>query len=45
VKSDRRARYGEVVKVVDIVREAGADTLGLLTDKIEETASPRTQFR
>ena len=31
VKSDRRARYGDVVDVVDIVRAAGVDTLGLLT--------------
>jgi biopolymer transport protein ExbD/biopolymer transport protein TolR len=45
VKSDRRARYGEVAKVVDTIREAGTDTLGLLTDKIEDTAAPRTEFR
>ncbi|MBM3802191.1 MAG: biopolymer transporter ExbD [Acidimicrobiia bacterium] len=35
VKSDRRARYGEVVDVVDIVRTAGVDTLGLLTTRVE----------
>jgi biopolymer transport protein ExbD/biopolymer transport protein TolR len=35
IKSDRRAKYGEVVDVVDIVRAAGVDTLGLLTTRIE----------
>jgi biopolymer transport protein ExbD len=35
VKSDRRAKYGEVVDVVDIVRAAGVDTLGLLTNRVE----------
>jgi len=36
VKSDARARYGDVVAVVDEVRAAGVDQLGLLTDRIEE---------
>jgi biopolymer transport protein ExbD len=35
VKCDRRAKYGEVVDVVDIVRAAGVDTLGLLTNRVE----------
>jgi biopolymer transport protein ExbD len=35
IKSDRRARYGDVVDVVDIVRAAGVDTLGLLTSRVE----------
>jgi biopolymer transport protein ExbD len=35
IKSDRRAKYGDVVDVVDIVRAAGVDTLGLLTTRIE----------
>jgi biopolymer transport protein ExbD len=35
IKSDRRARYGEVVDVVDIVRATGVDTLGLLTARVE----------
>jgi biopolymer transport protein ExbD len=35
IKSDRRAKYGEVVDVVDIVRSTGVDTLGLLTNKVE----------
>jgi biopolymer transport protein ExbD/biopolymer transport protein TolR len=30
VRSDRRAKYGEVVDVVDIVRASGVDALGLL---------------
>lgn len=36
VKSDRRAKYGAVVDVVDTVRASGVDTLGLLTDKTEK---------
>jgi biopolymer transport protein ExbD len=35
VRSDARAKYGEVVKVVDEVRSAGVDNIGLLTDKVE----------
>ena len=33
VKSDLRAKYGTVVAVVDEVRGAGVDKLGLLTEK------------
>jgi len=33
VKSDRRAKYGVVASVVDNVRAAGVDNLGLLTEK------------
>ena len=33
VKSDLRAKYGRVVEVVDEVRSAGVDKLGLLTEK------------
>src|SRR6266404_2018083 len=33
VKSDARAKYGEVVAVVDEIRSAGVDQLGLLTEK------------
>jgi biopolymer transport protein ExbD/biopolymer transport protein TolR len=36
IKSDARAKYGDVVGVVDNVRAAGVDKLGLLTEKIEE---------
>src|SRR5262249_49118816 len=35
IKSDGRAKYGDVVKVVDEVRAAGVDNIGLLTDKLE----------
>ena len=38
VKSDARAKYGDVVKAVDEVRSAGVDNLGLLTEKLETTA-------
>jgi biopolymer transport protein ExbD/biopolymer transport protein TolR len=34
VRSDSRAKYGEVVKAVDEVRSAGVDKIGLLTEKI-----------
>ena len=37
VKSDARAKYKDVVDVVDNIRSAGVSDLGLLTDKIEET--------
>ena len=40
VKSDARARYGDVVKVVDEVRAAGVDQIGLLTDQRERTRLP-----
>ena len=33
VKSDSDAKYGVVVTVVDNVRAAGVDSLGLLTEK------------
>lgn len=35
VKSDARAMYGNVVNVVDEVRAAGVDQIGLLTEKME----------
>jgi biopolymer transport protein ExbD len=35
VKSDARAKYGDFLKVVDNVRAAGVDSLGLETEKIE----------
>jgi len=37
LKSDGRAKYGEVVKVVDEIRSAGVDNVGLLTDKSDQT--------
>jgi biopolymer transport protein ExbD/biopolymer transport protein TolR len=35
IKSDGRAKYGDVVKLVDEVRSAGVDNVGLLTEKLE----------
>ena len=40
VKSDARAKYGDVVAVVDEVRSAGVDQLGLLTEKNQGTQKP-----
>ena len=39
VKADARARFGVVVQVVDSVRAAGVDDLGLLTDQRKTTPS------
>jgi biopolymer transport protein ExbD/biopolymer transport protein TolR len=36
IKSDSRAKYERVVAVVDEVRSAGVDQVGLLTEKVEE---------
>jgi biopolymer transport protein ExbD/biopolymer transport protein TolR len=33
ILSDARARYGKVVEVVDDIRSAGVDDVGLLTDQ------------
>ena len=35
IKSDRMAKYGDVVAVVDNVRAAGVESLGLLTERVE----------
>ena len=40
IKSDGRAKYGDVVKLVDEVRSAGVDNVGLLTDKAEQARTP-----
>ena len=37
VKSDGRAKYGDVVKVVDEIRSAGVDNVGLITDRAEQS--------
>jgi biopolymer transport protein ExbD/biopolymer transport protein TolR len=44
VRADARAKYGSVVEVVDNVRSAGVDQLGLLTDQRKNTpnAPPTT---
>jgi len=36
VKSDYRARYGDVVQVVDTIRNAGVDKVGLLTERLDD---------
>jgi biopolymer transport protein ExbD len=36
IKSDQRARYEKVVDVVDNLRAAGVDQVGLLTEQIKE---------
>ena len=36
VKSDLRAKYGDVVAVVDNIRNAGVDQIGLLTERIDD---------
>jgi biopolymer transport protein TolR len=40
VRSDARAKYGDVVKAVDEVRSAGVENLGLLTEKPQSKAAP-----
>jgi biopolymer transport protein ExbD len=37
VKSDARAKYGDVVAAVDEIRSAGVDSLGLLTERNKST--------
>jgi biopolymer transport protein ExbD len=39
VRSDARAKYGDVVKAVDEVRSAGVDHLGLLTQKTSKKST------
>jgi biopolymer transport protein ExbD/biopolymer transport protein TolR len=36
VKSDLRAKYGDVVQVVDNIRNAGVDKVGLLTERLDD---------
>src|SRR5436190_5976984 len=36
VKSDFRAKYGDVVQVVDGIRNAGVDRVGLLTERLDD---------
>jgi len=43
VKSDSRAKYGDVVAVVDEIRSAGVDQLGLLTEKNKELPKNQNQ--
>ncbi len=37
IRSDARAKYGDVAAVVDEVRNAGVDKVGLLTERVERT--------
>jgi biopolymer transport protein TolR len=40
VKSDARAKYGDVVAAVDEIRSAGVDQLGLLTERSHTANEP-----
>src|SRR5689334_5090052 len=40
VRADARAKFGSVVQVVDNVRAAGVDELGLLTDQRKQANAP-----
>src|SRR4051794_7107242 len=40
IRADARARYGSVVDVVDNVRAAGVDQVGLLTEQRKQGAPP-----
>jgi biopolymer transport protein ExbD len=40
LKADARAKFGAVVQVVDAVRAAGVDDVGLLTAEKKPQASP-----
>lgn len=40
LRADSRARYEKVVEVVDNLRAAGVDQLGLLTEQIQERNKP-----
>jgi len=42
IKSDARAKYGDVVSVVDAVRAAGVDAIGLLAEKVQTRAAAAT---
>lgn len=41
VKADQRARYERVVDVVDNLRAAGVDNLGLLTEQLQDKNAPK----
>jgi biopolymer transport protein ExbD len=42
IRSDGRAHYGDVTKVVDDIRSAGVDKVGLLTERVtrQQTGAP-----
>ena len=41
IRADARAKYGSVVDVVDNVRSAGVDDVGLLTEQKHETSTKK----
>ncbi|MBZ5575305.1 MAG: ExbD/TolR family protein [Acidobacteriia bacterium] len=42
IKSDQRARYEKVVDVVDNLRAAGVDQVGLLTEQTQDKNKPKS---
>jgi len=42
VKADARSKYERVVEVVDNLRAAGVDNIGLLTEQIQDKNAPTT---
>jgi biopolymer transport protein ExbD/biopolymer transport protein TolR len=42
VRADSRAKYDRVVEVVDNLRAAGVDQLGLLTEELRDKAGAPT---
>ena len=43
IRSDSRARYEKVVTVVDNLRAAGVDQVGLLTEQVKDNKTPQQQ--
>jgi biopolymer transport protein ExbD len=43
IRSDARARYEKVVTVVDNLRAAGVDQVGLLTEQVKDKNAPNQQ--
>lgn len=43
VKGDNRVRYGEIVSVIDTIRSAGIDRVGLVVETREEAEKRRRQ--
>ena len=41
IRSDQRARYEKVVTVVDNLRAAGVDQVGLLTEQVKDNKNPK----
>ncbi|HEV3334447.1 MAG TPA: biopolymer transporter ExbD [Bryobacteraceae bacterium] len=41
IKADQRAKYEKVVDVVDNLRAAGVDQVGLLTEQVQQTADDK----